>query len=144
MRSCSSSPSGQGWLASPPESALCPQPGSWGPQSRELGCSWHRSRLWKIQEEIRGRDSGRRSHPGLQAAQPQPPAQPGAPQLPVHLRDQFRSPSETQPRAADGNPGQRGSSWSWQTKHNAPGTDRARGSLEKLPSEDPSLPEPMF
>lgn len=41
-------------------------------------------------------------------------------------------------------PGQQGSRWSWQTKNNAPGKNKARGSLEKLHSEEPLPPSTNF
>lgn len=78
-------------------------------------------------------------HPGLKAAHP-PQSAWGHTAAPSTLRGANSPTSEKQPWAAKGKPGQQGSSWSWQTKNNAPGKNKARGSLEELHPEEPLPP----
>lgn len=120
-------------MACPPESALCPSPHPGGRRAGSSGAagtghvcgrSEKRSGEGPAGEAASQASRQLRLLPSLGPHSCPSPAGP----IPGHQRS---GP------AADGNPGQQGSSWSWQTKHSAPGKDKARGNLGKLPSEDP-------
>lgn len=121
----------------PPLSAGLPPRGS---RAEELRHSWRRLRLLKIREESTVKvQQQERIQPGLKAVHPPRPAW-GHTAAPSSLRGADSPTSEKQPWAAKWKSGQQGSSWSWQTENNAPGKNKAGGSLEELHSEEPLPP----
>lgn len=141
ISNCSRKPCGKNQLASNKEPAafVC-RPASRRRQTEELRHSWERLLFAEDPRREHGESTvEERIQSDLKAVHPPCPAW-GHTAAPSSLRGADSPTSEKQPWAAKWKPGQQGSSWSWQTENNAPGKNKAGGSLEELHSEEPLPP----
>lgn len=148
ISNCSQRPCGRkiaGWhrkLSQPP---LSPGLGPRGSRAEKLRQDWQGVTLVEDSRKDAGESAENTTYPSRpQGSSPPPRPAWGHAAALSKLRGANSPTSERQPWAAKWKPGQRGSSWSWQTENNAPGKNKARGILEEIHPEKPSLPQPIF
>lgn len=149
ISNCSQRPCGRkiaGWHLALSQLPLSPGLGPRGSRAEKLRQGWQGVTLVEDSRRDTGERAAERMHPSRpRGSSPPPLAQPGDTQLPCPSSEgQIPPHQRSSPGPLNGSLASEEAAGLGKQKNNAPGKNKARGILEKIHPEKPSLPQPIF